>query len=515
MVYKSSAFVACILFVANLCIQQVCGDAIYCSTVDQLRTAMIDVQPGDEIVLEEGTVFQANDGLSGLGAHFSSSVDGTISNRITIRSADPNNRATLRGEDFRHLHVFRLFGSHWTIRDLIITHAQKGITVDQALDVHIIDCEVTGVGMEAIHIRDGSKDALIENCFIHHTGLSSPQYGEGVYIGTDKGRWGDYDEDVSGTVVRGCTIGPNVGAEAFDIKEGTSDTIIEYNVVDATGISGLNYADSFIDLKGSRTIVRYNTFYRNGEDKLKKAVAIVPRGIDKSSSEHTIHDNMFYLDNNPDIYLVKAPKDGFQDIYAFNNIPADGLISDGIFKTCCPAWYTPPSNNTLVCLPPVNSISFDITNTSATLSWTGYATNFTVSYNKELDFAFDQVQQITTVQSPLVVEGLEYNATYKWQVRSNCADSNSDYSAIGTFTTGQSDGGPPPYSDGSVTVYDDVLSDFWDDFSFGLNGVDFGDTNDPKFGSNAIKCDFGSYGGLKLKRSVEVDTSVLKYFRFW
>ena len=341
---SSSLILAVLSLVAILHNHQAHALVHFCSNVQELRDAMATVLPGDHIVLAEGTTFKATD-VAGqdIGAHYSSNVDGTPTDRITIRSENPDNRATLSGDKVGHLHVLRLFGNNWTIRDLIFTHAQKGIVLDHANNVHIVGCEVYYIGMEAIHIRDGSKNALIEDCFIHDTGESTAAYGEAIYVGSDKGVWGKYNPDVSGTIVRGCTIGPNVGAEAFDVKEGTSETIIEHNVVDATGLSGQGYADSFIDLKGTRTYVRYNVFYRNNADKLAKAIAIVKRPLpwgDMSTYEHVIHDNIFHLDDSG-IDVVHAYS-GFRDIYAFNNLPADGPIADGIYTTCCPPWYTPP-----------------------------------------------------------------------------------------------------------------------------------------------------------------------------
>ena len=114
-------------------------------------------------------------------------------------------------------------------------------------------------------------------------------------MGTDRGSWGRYDPYVWNTTIRNCTLGPYVSAEAFDIKEGTQDTLIEFNTVDATGISDANYADSFVDIKAARTIVRYNTFIRNEAEKLEKGIAIIYRGTDYSAYEIVIHDNYYYL----------------------------------------------------------------------------------------------------------------------------------------------------------------------------------------------------------------------------
>ncbi len=484
----------------------------YCTNVQELRQAMTAVQAGDEIILANGTMFTATDTPgSGIGAHFSSNVNAVSDQRIIMRSESPDNPATLSGDQISKRHVLRLFGDYWTIKDIIFTYAQKGIVLDQANNVHIVGCEVYNIGMEAIHMRDGSQNTLVEDCYIHDTGKSNPSFGEAIYVGSDKKKHGEVDPHINGTVVRGCTIGPNVGAEAFDIKEGTAETIIENNIVDATGISGANYADSFVDLKGTRTYVRYNIFNSNCAPKLNKAIALVDRGVDMSTYEHTIHDNVFHLDGCSRIIPMIHAYD-FRDTYAFNNLPVDGVIADGVYKTCCPPWYTPPRNRTIVCVPPVGYFSSFVTNTSAVLSWNGYAVSFTVSYNK---FGSPIVQEVSTFNTTLLLDDLEYNATYEWKVKSNCASSESAFSGVDTFTTGKPDGGPPPYSDGSAIIYDEDLGDFWNDYSFSMTAVDFADTSDYRYGSKAIKCTYGNYGGLNLVRSETLDARNFTNLSFW
>ena len=53
-------------------------------------------------------------------------------------------------------------------------------------------------------------------------------------------------------------IGPNVAAEEIDIKEGSCCGIIKNNVFDGTGMSGENYADSWIDVKGEGYTIEDN-----------------------------------------------------------------------------------------------------------------------------------------------------------------------------------------------------------------------------------------------------------------
>jgi hypothetical protein len=54
-------------------------------------------------------------------------------------------------------------------------------------------------------------------------------------------------------------IGPNVAAEEIDIKEGSCCGIIRGNTFDGTGMSGENYADSWIDVKGDKYTIEDNT----------------------------------------------------------------------------------------------------------------------------------------------------------------------------------------------------------------------------------------------------------------
>ena len=57
-------------------------------------------------------------------------------------------------------------------------------------------------------------------------------------------------------------FGPNIAAEAIDIKEGTKYGLIEGNIFDGTGMTGENNADSWVDMKGS-----YYRIYNNSGTK--------------------------------------------------------------------------------------------------------------------------------------------------------------------------------------------------------------------------------------------------------
>lgn len=318
-----------------------------CTNTTGLHAALLSVQPGDEIILAPG-VYYDEDGVSGTASHFPATVDGTSDARITLRGEDPDNPPLLSGSDAGSKTVLRVFADYWTVKDIAVTNGQKGIIFDDAHYGQIINCHVYGIGNEGIHVRDGSDHCFIEGCNVHDTGIRNKSFGEAIYVGTDSDSWGRYDPYVWNTTIRNCILGPNVAAEAFDIKEGTQNTLIEYNTVYATGISLTNHADSFVDLKAARVIVRYNTFIRNGAVNLLKGIAIIYRGTEYSAYEHVIHDNYFYMDGISNIKLVDS-NSGSRGIYAFNNVrepssAADEDYARNVTTECCPPWYTPPSD---------------------------------------------------------------------------------------------------------------------------------------------------------------------------
>jgi len=69
-------------------------------------------------------------------------------------------------------------------------------------------------------------------------------------------------------------FGPNIAAEAIDIKEGTEGGLIDGNTFDGTGMSGENSADSWIDVKGDDYTISNNkgskTLLDGFQVKLKK-----------------------------------------------------------------------------------------------------------------------------------------------------------------------------------------------------------------------------------------------------
>ncbi|MBQ7046800.1 MAG: right-handed parallel beta-helix repeat-containing protein [Oscillospiraceae bacterium] len=298
-----------------LCIATICsgitGNTSMVSQAEETRQILVTdtqglidaldgAQAGDEIILREG-VYQ-NDEWLGEWAAFFSYGEGTAENPITLRSEDPENPATISGATQENKNALYILGSYWIIKDLRVTNAGKGIMLDHSNYSVISNCEVFDIGTEAIHLRDNSSYCLVENCYIHDAGTVTPKYGEGVYIGSSHKTEG-YGFECHYNTVRGCKFGPNIAADHVDIKEYTIGTLVENCTFDGTAIQGENGGDSFVEIKGNNAVIRNNTGYRNGCEKVLYAYDANVQ-LDGWGQNNKIYNNTVYLDTT-DCYLFK------------------------------------------------------------------------------------------------------------------------------------------------------------------------------------------------------------------
>jgi len=269
-------------------------------TTDELHAALADARPGDRIIIAPGKY--QNDVWKGNWAAFFSEASGTAEAPITICSADPEDPAVICGVSQENKIALHIMGEYWNIENIAACEAGKGIVLDKGSNSVITGCEVYNIGSEGIHLRDDTSRCLIENCYVHDCGTVSPQYGEGIYIGSAKGTTG-YGFDCHYNTIRNCRIS-NVAADCVDIKEYTLGTLVEGCTFDGTGIQGKNGANSFVEIKGNDVVIRNNTGSRNGNENVLNAVDLY-MAVDGWGQNSRIYDNRFYMDS-AEIPLVKG-----------------------------------------------------------------------------------------------------------------------------------------------------------------------------------------------------------------
>jgi hypothetical protein len=214
-----------------------------------LKAALAAAGPGQTIRLADGTYT----------GNFKVTVPGTAASPITLTGSANAVLTTSTGGG----NVIQLTGApYWTIRGITLTHAQKGVMIDASDHVTVDSVQVHHTTMEGVHFRTSSSYGVLRNSAIHDTGTSGNGMGEGVYVGT-----ANTLTDTSDHVrITGNVIGPGVGGENIDIKEGTTGGLISGNTFDGSGLTGANYDDSWVDIKGNGYTVTGNRGVRTTND---------------------------------------------------------------------------------------------------------------------------------------------------------------------------------------------------------------------------------------------------------
>ncbi|MEV0981654.1 right-handed parallel beta-helix repeat-containing protein [Streptomyces sp. NPDC049915] len=217
------------------------------TTAAQLKAALTGAGPGATIHLADGTYT----------GNFKATKAASASARITLTGSA---RAVLKAGGGYGLHLNG--ASYWTVSGLTVTGGQKGIVIDAAQGVLIDGVTVHGLAMEGVHFRNSSSDGVVRGSRIYDTGTDGSGMGEGVYVGTAN-TLSDHSDRVQ---IVDNTIGPGVGGENIDIKEGTSGARIAGNTFDGSGLTGAHYDDSWVDVKGNGVLVENNTGRHTTDD---------------------------------------------------------------------------------------------------------------------------------------------------------------------------------------------------------------------------------------------------------
>ncbi len=241
------------------------SSSVRVSSPSALTAALRAARPGTVITLADGRY----------PGHFVGAVSGTSSAPVVLRGG---RGAVLDGGTSGYtLHLDR--ASHWRLEGFTVTGGQKGVVLDRSTHAVLTGLDVGRTGHEAVHFRSGSSDGALVDSVVHDTGLVSPGFGEGVYIGSAKSNWGTYsggapDRTDRITVLRNTIYATT--AESVDVKEGTSGGLIQANTFDGSKLSGVNYADSWIDVKGNGYRVVGNTGTASPRDGIQTRVRVGP-----------------------------------------------------------------------------------------------------------------------------------------------------------------------------------------------------------------------------------------------
>jgi hypothetical protein len=248
------------------------------STAAQLRTALTNVRPGTTIRLADGTYT----------GNFKATTPGTATARIVLTGSS---RAVLTAGGGYGLHLDG--ASYWTVAGITVTGGQKGIMTDAADGVVIDGVTVHGLDMEGVHFRNSSRNAVLKNSRIHDTGNDGRGMGEGVYVGSAN----TLTDRSDNALIIDNVIGPDVGGESVDVKEGTTGARIIGNTFDGRGLTGVHYDDSWVDVKGNNVLVEGN-----------RGVNTTNNGFETHSQQSGWGCGTVFRDNHADLTGATGPK---------------------------------------------------------------------------------------------------------------------------------------------------------------------------------------------------------------
>ena len=226
-----------------------------------LQRALLDARPGTTITLQDGSYHgkEVKDPSGQEPGRFVAAASGTAVAPIVLQGS---RAAILDGGGTGGGYALHLkSANHWKLQGFTIRSAAKGIVLDRSNHNVIDGVHVTNIGDEGIHFRAFSSDNLLMNSAVDNTGVDSPNYGEGVYIGSAQSNWethsGGEPDDSNRNQIIDNTI-TDTAAENIDIKEGSSDGVVRGNYLGGDKIASKNSADSWIDVKGNGYLIDSN-----------------------------------------------------------------------------------------------------------------------------------------------------------------------------------------------------------------------------------------------------------------
>jgi hypothetical protein len=285
------------------------------ATAAELTRALSAARPGETIVLDPG-VYPGN---------FVASRSGQAAAPITLCGS---RNAVLEGESIQHGYVLHLdHASFWRVEGFTVEGGQKGVVTDGVTHDLIDGLYVHGTGDEGIHLRAFSSYNTVSHNVVRDTGLVTPFFGEGIYVGSANKNWCRYTNCQPDRSDYNRIIDNNIAdttAENIDIKEGTTGGLIAGNILNGTGMVS-SAATSWVNVKGNDWTIEDNT----GTD-----------SIENGFSVHQVYpgwglDNVF-LDNRATLgssgYGIYVQSHHLGTVVACNNIASNaggGLTNIG------------------------------------------------------------------------------------------------------------------------------------------------------------------------------------------
>ena len=172
-----------------------------------------------------------------------------------------------------------------------VTGSQKGVSVLSSDSVTVADLLVQDIGQEGVHFKNDTTSSTLVGTVIDHTGLETGQYGEGVYVGTDKNNWCLYNDckpDATNDIRLLDNTISRTAAEPIEVKEGTNGGLVSGNTIFGAGTAPAPWGGRLIAVKGHGLVVTGNVGHDSGDS----GVQILSKGAGYGT-DNIVYANTF------------------------------------------------------------------------------------------------------------------------------------------------------------------------------------------------------------------------------
>jgi hypothetical protein len=223
-----------------------CLKKVQVKAMSGLTAALSRAVPGDCILLASGTYT--------LGSGLTLTRGGTAKAPVVVQGTGSGTVINVNRKS-----MF-IDASYLQLRRMRLTNfGTVGLWLRGVTGAVLDGVEVDHTQQEALALKKGSHHNIIRNSWFHDTGTLHPKYGEAIYVGNSGDPGSPLDFRVTDNRIVSNRFGPNVRAEAIDLKEGADRTLVWGNFIDGRG-AVLNGNDGMlIAVLANNVIIEANT----------------------------------------------------------------------------------------------------------------------------------------------------------------------------------------------------------------------------------------------------------------
>ena len=226
---------------------------------DDVESLIQTLEPGDELVLEDGTYTLD-------GSRFSFDLTGTEAMPIVIRAAEGARPHFHRPNASQN--IWDIGAEHVVIRGLAFSGGSAGLRFESGRFVTIEGCEIFDTGDVALRMNDGGQRyegmRILRN-EIHHTNGT----GEGMYLGCNSNGCQLANALIEGNYIHHTNQSTVSQGDGIEIKEGSFGNVVRDNVIHDTNYPCiLTYATAG---NGGPNVIERNVMWGCGDHAIQSA----------------------------------------------------------------------------------------------------------------------------------------------------------------------------------------------------------------------------------------------------